>query len=461
MEKKYLIKTFGCKANAFDSRALEHALLQSGWVPHTINDQPDICVINTCAVTDEATKQAKKMAKKMKKDFPSSKIVITGCVAEVEPEKLLSDGPYYVIGNQNKDQLVKLIENSPSTPQILGSVLGYEEFLSRHPIDREWPSISDAFFSEESYESLAFSKKTRAFLKIQEGCNSFCTFCIIPYARGPARSLSLENVINQVHYLCELGYEEIVLTGTNIGQYGADWQGISSLDTLIFKILDFTPIKRLRLSSLDPTEISLELIKKMQMDLRLCPHFHVSLQSPLTKILKLMKRRYVTKDVEDCLALIHSLLPHAFVGMDLITGFPGETEKDFEDTVHFLDKNPWTRIHVFPYSERSKTPATRLLNSVPWDVRLKRSRILNELSLKRQKEWYQHLCNSALVIDHVLMEGVNQTNKTRMTGITKSYARLIFCDTNKIPANSIVSAKPLDIVVDHNRHEVALLAKII
>lgn len=470
----YLIKTLGCKANFYDSELLEQAFQSRGVKPFQNQSQSQellICVVNSCTVTDEADRQSRKLASKLRRDHPDSLVVMTGCAAEVDPERLAgTPGLTYVVGNQDKLQLVDTVlkriserqmnasvETFSSTPgsapaEILGEVSGYESFLSRHPMDREWPVIEDETLN-------GFRSKTRAFLKIQEGCNAFCTYCIIPYGRGPSRSLEMEAVIERVQRVMDTGAKEVVLTGTNIGDYGTDL-GVCFED-LVEAILKQTSLARLRLSSLDPVEITPRLLKLVETESRLCPHFHVSLQSPQTKILRLMKRKYKSEDVELCLRAISELkipsqtgaasLERPFIGMDLITGFPGETAEDFQWGVDFLKELPWSRLHVFPYSERNGTPATRLPRSVPFRERKERARVLNALSLSRQEEQVKNLliqmtesqtCFEDILIERVSADGAGQ-------GYTRAYTRVgISSGLRSEDQNQILSVKPKSIEID-------------
>ncbi|NDD91183.1 tRNA (N(6)-L-threonylcarbamoyladenosine(37)-C(2))-methylthiotransferase MtaB, partial [bacterium] len=396
--KKYLVRSLGCKANVVDGQILERLLQDRGWAPAFSEDEAALCIVNSCTVTDEADRQSRKLASRLASKNPNSCVVLTGCAAEVDPERLAgTPGVRYIIGNSDKpklvDLLLKTLESTPhqaevSKAQILGQVHGYQEMLSKHPMDREWPT-AEAQFPNGLQLDTGNTLRTRQFLKIQDGCNSFCTFCIIPYGRGPSRSQPPEQVIQQIRGLVDKGSREVVLTGTNIGDYGADWgeelpNGVK-LARLASRILKETSLERLRLSSLDPTEITEELINLVRdSEGRLCPHFHVSLQSPHSRVLRAMKRRYTFIEVERCLKTIHQRVPEAFVGMDLITGFPGETAAEFEQTCTQLEGLPWTRLHVFPYSEREGTPATRIPGSVAASERHRRARVLLEISRKRQ-----------------------------------------------------------------------------
>jgi threonylcarbamoyladenosine tRNA methylthiotransferase MtaB len=501
---RYVLKTFGCKANLYDSQIIEAELQKRGWLPEGSDgrdssdvkdpqEEVELCIINSCTVTDEADRQARKMATKFARENPNARVVMTGCAAEVAPESFQkTPGVSYVVGNQNKDQIVNLVLNElgkeavakrdaqvtpitshilkhPSSPQmtsILGTVQTYQQILSKHPTEREWPAASDSFLPPPTHLQ-GHSDKTRAFLKIQEGCNSFCTYCIIPYGRGPSRSLRPREILEQVRTLVRDGIREIVITGTNIGDYGRDWNPEPVLDDLLEMILAETAIERLRVSSLDPTEITPKILSLMKENPRFCSHFHVSLQSPHSRILRLMKRKYQFEHVKECLNKIAQLpapVGGVFVGMDVITGFPGETEEEFQWGYDALSQLPWTRLHVFPYSERSGTPATRLPNSVPQHIRVARTRKLNQLSMKRLTEHYQNILKKCqgegeqIHLDLVLMEK-KPANSSWVAGYTPNYLRVMISERELTERNQLVSVVPVDLMIDSKGNDVALVCR--
>lgn len=487
----YVLKTLGCKANFYDSQILESEFQKRSWAPlnggasEKNSSLPVICVVNSCTVTDEADRQSRKMAARLFRDNPKAKVVITGCSSEVDPERLTrSKGIHYVIGNRDKPALVDLmireIESEPHHSQavILGATSGphgYEELKSQHPLDREWPQegvFGTLNVDNANRASRKDVDKTRAFLKIQEGCNSFCTYCIIPYGRGPSRSLRPREVIDQIKALVAQGVREVVITGTNIGDYGSDWSldkanVVNDEPTRLFEmIFSETDLERLRVSSLDPTEITEAMLKLMARQERFCPHFHVSLQSPHSKILRLMKRRYGFEQVKDCLLKIAAIPRDIFVGMDIITGFPGETLEDFEWGVQRLSELPWTRLHVFPYSEREGTPATRLKGVVPAAERSRRARVLFQLSFERMKLKHQEFLRAGGLIQGVLLERAGRAPQdlpsefksisSWQAGYTANYLRVFLPETPG-SRNSLVAAQALHLTLDAQNGDVALI----
>jgi threonylcarbamoyladenosine tRNA methylthiotransferase MtaB len=471
----YVVKTLGCKANLYDSQLIEAELQKRGWTPFDGAEgaAPGLCIVNSCTVTDEADRQSRKTASRLSRDNPQARVVVTGCAAEVDPERLAkSKGIHYVIGNRNKPELISMILNKiaeggalPSQGELLGKAEGYSEMLSRHPIDRDW--YGEEGFVTPPVQLAGHSDKTRAFLKLQEGCNSFCTYCIIPYGRGPSRSLRPREVITQIRRLVAQGIREVVITGTNIGDYGMDWSPENTAIGLplveLFKmILDETELERLRVSSLDPVEITPELMKLMESNPRFCPHFHVSLQSAHSRTRRMMKRKYGSGEVKKCLEAI-SRIPSptggVFVGMDVIAGFPGETDEEFEQGYALLESLPWGRLHVFPYSERAGTPATRLPNSVPQHIRVKRAKTLSALGMKRLEATYQKILDSKLMLDGVLLE---RSGAEWVSGYTANYIRVLLPlgSASKL-RNQIVRVMPTGMIVDQASGDVALVSELL
>lgn len=481
----YVIKTLGCKANFYDSQLIEAQLQKKGWSPDADGNTAQLCIVNSCTVTDEADRQSRKLASRMSRDNPQAAVVVTGCSAEIDPERLAgTPGVHYVVGNRDKTQLIDLIfeklkASTPMAPaissqgEILGSEVGYDRFLSRHPMDREWPAPQDAFPVPPVHEG-GSTDRTRSFLKIQEGCNSFCTFCIIPYGRGPSRSLKTEEVVERVQELVRSGVKEIVLTGTNLGDFGVDWSGAAQLASLIDSILDSTGLARLRLSSLDPREIlELDLTGVMARQPRLCRHFHVSLQSASDSVLRLMKRKYGLKEVETCLNQIARL--GAFVGMDVITGFPGETSEEFEGSLKTLEGLPWSRLHVFPYSERKGTPATRLPAIVTQSERVRRAALLQKLSFERLRRHYESQWIGAgpqgnLELESVLLERAPRAAlrsykailgepipqaETWVAGYTSDYRKVYL--PQPLRRNELTRARAITVVESASAGEVAFI----
>ncbi len=467
--RKFTVKTLGCKANFSDGQSIESGLIRLGLQPSVSDDDADVIIVNSCTVTDEADRQSQKLVRDLAKKYPKSKLIYTGCGAEVNPEAALRiPGLSAVIGNQNKAQAAELIsdhlEGNAEAPVILGIVSDYLELASRHPMDREWPLAEEGAIDLPFLPKESSSFRTRAFLKIQEGCDSFCTYCIIPYGRGPARSLSIDSVLGRVKQLIEQGVKEVVLTGTNIGEYGVDQGGKPLIDDLIERILTQSPLRRLRVGSLDPTEISDRMINLMDQHSVFCPHFHVSLQHTESRILKLMKRKYSRVEVANFFDRIKRLRKKPFIGMDVITGFPGETGEDFDSMLAFLGELDWNRMHVFPFSERKGTPATRLPGVVPPALRKERAKILQAMSLERMTR--KHAGVTDRVLRGILLEGAVKGpdgSRNWISGYSSDYQRVLMPlvpeDQDKF-RNELVNVNLNRWVVDRASGEVSWLAEL-
>ena len=368
---KYVLHTFGCKVNTYDSGLIQKNLNRSGFEFENKSSAvaPDrIHVLNTCAVTAEATKEAVRMIRKIKAKEPFSTIVVTGCAAQVDTDKFSNlPGADLVVANSHKGLL----------PQLL------DQYFKRELKEKVFKS--NIFRKEETEPGGGIeTSHTRSFLKIQDGCNSFCSFCIIPYARGKSRSIPMLDLVKRVNELSVQGVKEIVLTGVHIGDYeDGTLSKNNKLEDLLEYLLKQTSIQRFRLTSLEPIELSDRLLDLYKNNNQLTRHFHMSIQSANSKVLKDMKRKYTQKEVLVAFDKIATMLPGAYVGMDVIAGFPTETKEDFEDTYRALAESPWTRMHVFPYSERPGTKAESFDVTVKWEERLERAQRLRELSLHR------------------------------------------------------------------------------
>lgn len=382
---EFTIHTYGCKVNTYDTGLLQKRFESKGHrvIPNGVKATPPsngdlssfglgirvprIHVLNTCAVTAEATREAAKAVRRIKSKDPFSTVVVTGCGAQVDGAVFDElPGADLVVANSHKGQLESLLDKH------FAGELESKVFRSN-------------IFRKDDLEAGGGVElgHTRAFLKIQDGCNSFCTYCVIPFARGKSRSIAAKDLAKRVRELHEQGAGEVVLTGVHIGDYEDERSGVKlGLAELVTEILETTKIPRLRLSSLEPVELTPELLALYRND-RMCPHFHMSIQSANTRVLSAMRRKYDAEAVERSLLAIAERVPGAFVGMDVIAGFPGETEDEFADTYERLARLPWTRIHVFPYSERPGTKAVALEGSVPREVRVLRSQRLRTLSSER------------------------------------------------------------------------------
>lgn len=368
---KYQVHTFGCKVNTYDTGLIQKNLNAHGFAPIVSGEKnARVHVLNTCAVTAEATKEALRYIRRLKVKDPFCTIVVTGCAAQVDTGSFSNlPGADLVVANSHKGSLPDLL-NKHFRGELTEKV------------------FKSNIFKKEDLEAGGGIEKhhTRTFLKIQDGCNSFCTYCIIPYARGKSRSISVADLVNRVNELYAEGSREVVLTGVHIGDYEDEVGGKKYvMEDLIENLLVRTKMPRFRLSSLEPVEVSERLLELYQ-DPRMCPHFHMSIQSANTDVLFHMKRKYTQEDVVKSLNAIAKKVPGSFVGMDVIVGFPTETEEQFQDTYNTLAQTPWTKIHVFPYSERQGTRAAAMDVSVYPHIRAERAARLRELSISRYSE---------------------------------------------------------------------------
>lgn len=357
MKTPVQIKTFGCKLNYYDSMVMEKQL--SG-----LNlSNKNIYILNSCAVTAQAGKDIRKEAEKIKSSRPDSLVILTGCGAQVETELYeKSKSIDLIVGNSDRKNIQQIIANSLTKKN-----------------NRIFKS--NIFKNSEVYSDFVSPDKnrTRAFLKIQDGCNSFCSFCIIPFARGKSKSLPMDFLVQSIKKLEAKDIQEVILTGVHIGDY--EDRG-KKIEDLLICLLKKTKIPRIRLSSLEPVEITDKLLDCYK-DERMCPHFHISLQSASTPVLKSMKRKYGQKEVEEAFQKIARTAPSAFVGLDIIAGFPLETQKDFEESCQLLMDHYWTNIHVFPYSPRAGTFAEKKYTALPQKEVHQRAKLLRKISRER------------------------------------------------------------------------------
>ncbi len=414
----FVVKTFGCKVNTYDSGLLQKKLFQAGYVSDP--EQPSIHILNSCAVTAEATKEALKEARRIKSKNPMATVVLTGCAAQVDGA-IIDDvtGIDLVVANSHKNDLEEILKK-----HFRGEL---DQKIFRSNIFR----LDD--LGEGGGEELSHS---RSFLKIQDGCNSFCSFCVIPFARGKSRSLTVPMLLEKIKNLEEQGIKEVVLSGVHIGDYLDDetYGGPFKLDDLVEQVLLKTQKIRFRLGSLESIELTPKLMSLFK-NPRLCPQFHMSLQSLSTPVLKAMKRNYTSEQVGEALLWIAQDLPHAFVGLDVITGFPNETQDHFEETYHNLSKWPWTRIHVFPYSERHGTRATAMTESVPWSVRKERALRLRELSHER---YDLKACEQVGTIKEVLLLN---SKKDVTQGLSQDYWDVVLTENKNQRAGEMTQVK--------------------
>ena len=405
MSKKVAFYTLGCKLNFSETSTIARNFSNEGFERVDFSEVADIYVINTCSVTENADKRFKTIVKQAQKTNPDAFLAAIGCYAQLKPKELADvDGVDLVLGATEKFKLTDYLNDLSKNEQ--GEIHSCE--------------INEADFYEGSY---AIGDRTRAFLKVQDGCDYKCTYCTIPLARGISRSDTLDNVLKNAREISEQGIKEIVLTGVNIGDYGKGEFGNKKHKHTFFDLVvaldQVKGIHRLRISSIEPNLLKNETIKFVAQSNAFVPHFHIPLQSGSDKILKLMRRRYLTDLYVDRVERIKQEMPHACIGVDVIVGFPGETDDDFLETYHFLNNLDISYLHVFTYSERDNTLAATMEGEVPKNVRSKRSKMLRALSVKKRRAFYESQLNTDRT---VLFEGENKSGYIH--GFTENYVKV-------------------------------------
>jgi len=372
----FWIRNFGCRASQADGAAIEAGLAAKGLSPAADAASAGLIVLNTCTVTSAADDEVRQTIRKLHRDHPRARILVTGCYAQRAPRELVAlDGVSLVVGNSHKTQIPDLVSAPYHSQIVAGDIFEQRDFLSA-PVED------------------AAGDRTRPNLKIQDGCNNRCSFCIIPYVRGRSRSSPAGQVIAQIRRLAEK-YREVVLSGINLGRWGRDLDGRLRLADLIRRILDETPVERLRLSSVEPMDFSDDLLGLMAGSPRIARHVHAPLQSGSDAVLRRMHRKYRPRHYADRILKARALMPDCAVGADVMTGFPGETEEEFEQSRAFIDSLPFTYLHVFTYSERPGTPAASL-DQVPLAVRKRRTHILREISARKNLDFRRSMIGRTL-----------------------------------------------------------------
>ncbi|MEW5909282.1 MAG: tRNA (N(6)-L-threonylcarbamoyladenosine(37)-C(2))-methylthiotransferase MtaB [Thermodesulfobacteriota bacterium] len=404
----FFISTLGCKVNQFESEAMEHSLRQSGHIPANPGDTADVCIINTCAVTQKAAMQSRQAIRKAIRFHPSARILVTGCYAQVGPDEIKTiKGIHAVIGKTEKGDLKRFVPEI-SADNDLALLSRDEDIIS--------------FKSAMGMKSVPLGTRSRPFLKIQDGCNAFCTYCIVPHARGPSRSLAPEAVLNQLKEIWNAGYPEVVLTGIHLGGYGADLNPPLDLVELLRRVQTSGWTGRIRLSSIEPREISDALIRLASASngsrAEICPHFHIPLQSGDDEILKRMGRPYTRTFFKDRVLKIKERIPHASVGVDVLVGFPGETEAAFENTFSLISELPVSYCHIFPFSRRKNTPAFGFKDQVPQPVIKDRCRRLQGLGHSKRRAFYEKAVGEEA---EVVVEEKSFREKNLFKGVTSNY----------------------------------------
>lgn len=403
MKRKVAFYTLGCKLNFSETSSIGRMFEDRGYTKVPFHEQAAIYIINTCSVTDNADKKCRKVVREAQKINPDAFICIIGCYAQLKPREIAEiPGVDAVLGAAEKFRLLDLLDGFKKQPQT--QVLA-----------------SDIKEAQTFHHAFSINDRTRTFLKVQDGCNYHCTFCTIPLARGKSRSDSIENILAGAREIAATDVKEVVLTGVNIGDFGIEeGKRKSRFIDLVRELDKVEGIDRFRISSIEPNLLNNEVIEFVASSQHFVPHFHIPLQSGSNKILRLMRRRYLRELYVDRVEKIKQLMPHACIGVDVIVGFPGETEEDFLHTYEFLNQLPVSYLHVFTYSERANTPAVEMEEVVPQKVRARRSKMLRILSEKKKRAFYEENIGKEFT---VLFEEDIEDGK--MHGFTENYVRVV------------------------------------
>ena len=427
--KKPALHNLGCKVNAYETEAMQHLLEEAGYEIVPFTQKADVYVINTCSVTNMADRKSRQMLHKAKKNNPDSIVVAAGCYVQTSEKEVLNDlSVDIVIGNDRKHDLVRLLEE--------------------YSLDSVNDTVDDINDGKHDFEELFIDQTkehTRAFIKVQDGCNQFCSYCIIPYARGRVRSRRFENVIAEVERLAANGFKEVVLTGIHLSSYGVDFEEATGLLELIQAVNAVKGIERIRLGSLEPKIVTEHFASELSKLDKICPHFHLSLQSGCDATLKRMNRKYTTKEYERGCELLRKYFVHPAITTDVIVGFPGETEEEFEQTKAYLEHIHFYEMHIFKYSKRKGTLAAVMPDQIDEQVKAARSEKLIALGHDMSKEFRKFYIgkNEEVLFEEKAVIG----DKEYFVGYTKEYVK-VAKKTDENLENQIVSGRISGMLTD-------------
>lgn len=427
--KKAALHNLGCKVNAYETEAMQHLLEEAGYEIVPFTQKADVYVINTCSVTNMADRKSRQMLHKAKKNNPDSIVVAAGCYVQTSEKEVLNDlSVDIVIGNDRKHDLVRLLEE--------------------YSLDSVNDTVDDINDGKHDFEELFIDQTkehTRAFIKVQDGCNQFCSYCIIPYARGRVRSRRFENVIAEVERLAANGFKEVVLTGIHLSSYGVDFEEATGLLELIQAVNAVKGIERIRLGSLEPKIVTEHFASELSKLDKICPHFHLSLQSGCDATLKRMNRKYTTKEYERGCELLRKYFVHPAITTDVIVGFPGETEEKFEQTKAYLEHIHFYEMHIFKYSKRKGTRAAAMPDQIDEQIKAARSEKLIALGHDMSKEFRKFYIgkNEEVLFEEKAVIG----DKEYFVGYTKEYVKVAKKTAENLE-NQIVSGRISGMLTD-------------
>jgi threonylcarbamoyladenosine tRNA methylthiotransferase MtaB len=420
---KFFVTTFGCRTNQADSAAIRSAFLGQKMRETRNRQEADLIVINSCTVTHRTDQQVRQLTRKMRRENPNARIIVTGCYAQREPELLAGiAGVDAVVGNTRKREITSIWRT-----------------ISERGRSKENPSpiFRDGFNNLQGVHltpATQIGGKTRPFVKIQDGCDASCAYCVIPEVRGPSRSVPPEQILKHVRDLVEQGFREIVLTGIHLGSYGMHMYPRYPLDRLLAEIVASEGIGQVRLSSIEPMELSRRIVDLAAESDRIAPHFHICLQSGSDRLLRRMRRPYNTARFGDIVQEIRQKIPQAGIGTDVIVGFPGETEEDYEKTWEFIEEMPFTYLHVFPYSDRPGTLASKMEGKVSPDIVRRRAKALRQLSTEKNDRFRRQFLGKSISV----LTLTEKTGSSRR-GLSGNYLQVKL--DPKVPGNRLVEGR--------------------
>lgn len=421
--------TLGCKVNQYDTDAMRGLFIKNGYTIVSPHEKSDVCVINTCSVTHIGEKKSRQVIRRAKRMNPDTLVVVTGCYAQLTPDTIASiDGVNIIIGTQDRHRIVEFVENycpEKGVANHVKSIAGVRDFESL------------SLYGDEV-------EKTRAYIKIQEGCNNFCTFCIIPYTRGRLKSRQPAEIYDEVNRLVSLGYKEVVLTGIHLGNYGQDFENEIDLTKIVKGILVRTGIERIRLGSIESVEISDELIDLLANEKRLCPHLHLPLQSGSDAVLQMMRRHYTLQEYLKLVEHLRKRVPEIALTTDVILGFPGETETLFKESLDTLAHVGFADVHLFPYSKRSGTPAAKFPNQISEEEKKRRMKLARDVVDLSSKNYRDAFLGKQV---EVLFE--KRLENGQYEGYTSHYCRVRTNPAENLHTGGIYVATVTDSSKDH------------
>jgi len=425
--KKVAFYTLGCKVNQYETEGMIDLFKNAGYKIVNFQEKADYYIINSCTVTNQAASKSRKRVRRAKRRNPASKVVMVGCYPQAFTEEVEEiEEVDYIIGSEGKKNIVELLEEK-------GKKNDNDLYLNNIKDFKYIRNFEDMHLNE-------VNEMTRANVKIEDGCDQFCSYCIIPYARGPIKSRELGSILQEIKELVKNGVKEIVLTGTHLGKYGLDNNKNNKLSELVEKIIDIDGNFRIRLSSLEVTEIDKKLIQLIKENDKLCSHLHIPLQNGSNAILRAMNRPYKIEDFANVINDIRKEIPEIAISTDVIVGFPGESDKDFERTYKFIKDMNFSRLHIFPFSPRRGTPAAEMEPKIPDQIKKRRSNKLIKLNKTLMKKYQNKFLNKKR---NVVIEEKRDTKTDMLTGVTDNYLHVLIDDKDKLK-NSLKEVKLLE-----------------